>query len=104
MAALYQAWGKWQNEILLTYQNQGVSLPPLSQQKVFKSIMNMVITEAMQLAGQNFVFEDETMTETTEEPPMTDASETRKGGQQQSQVQAARERSSIPRRPPLRTD
>lgn len=35
--ALYQAWGKWQNEILLTYQKQGFSLPPLSQQKVFKS-------------------------------------------------------------------
>lgn len=70
MAALYQAWGKWQDEILLTYQNQGFSLPPLSQQKVFKSIKNMVITEAMQLAGQNFVFEDEAMTETTEEPEM----------------------------------
>lgn len=61
VAALYQAWGKWQNEILLTYQNKGASLPPLSQQKVFKSIKNMVITEAMQLAGQNFVFEDETL-------------------------------------------
>lgn len=70
VAALYQAWGKWQDEILLTYQNQGASLPPLSQQKVFKSIKNMVITEAMQLACQNFVFEDEAMTETTEEPEM----------------------------------
>lgn len=70
MDALYQAWGKWQNEILLTYQTQGVSLPPLSQQKVFKSIKNMIITEAMQLADQNFVFEDEAMTESTEEPEM----------------------------------
>ena len=68
--ALYQAWGKWQNEILLTYQTQGVSLPPLSQQKVFKSIKNMIITEAMQLADQNFVFEDEAMTKSTEEPEM----------------------------------
>ena len=39
-----------------------------------------------------------------EEPPMSDADGTRKGGQQQSQVQTAREHSSIPRRPPLRTD
>ena len=38
-----------------------------------------------------------------EEPPMSDAGETRKGGQQQSQVQTAKEHSSIPRRP-LRTD
>ena len=68
--ALYQAWGKWQNEILLTYQTQGSSLPPLSQQKVFKSIKNMVIAEAMQLAGQNFIFEDEAMTESTGEPEM----------------------------------
>lgn len=30
----------------------------------------MIITEAMQLADQNFVFEDEAMTESTEEPEM----------------------------------
>lgn len=66
--ALYQAWGKWQNEILLTYQKQGFSLPPLSQQKVFKSIKNMIIAEAMQLAGQNFVFEDEALQEPIKEP------------------------------------
>lgn len=39
-----------------------------------------------------------------EEPPMSDAGETRKGGQQQSQAQTAKEHSSIPRRPPMRTD
>ena len=39
-----------------------------------------------------------------EEPSMLDSGETRKGGQQQSQVQTAREHSSTPRRPPLRTD
>ena len=35
-----------------------------------KSIKNMVIAEAMQLAGQNFIFEDEAMTESTGEPEM----------------------------------
>lgn len=49
--ALYQAWGKWQNEILLTYQKTAPPLPPLSQQKQFKSIKNMVIAEAMKLVG-----------------------------------------------------
>ena len=39
-----------------------------------------------------------------EEPPMSDAGETRKGGQQQSQAQTTKEHSSIPRRPPMRTD
>nr|WP_304052983.1 MobP3 family relaxase [Enterocloster clostridioformis] len=57
--ALYQAWGKWQNEILLTYQKTAPPLPPLSQQKQFKSIKNMVIAEAMKLGGHHFTFEDE---------------------------------------------
>ena len=65
---LYKAWGKWQNEILLTYQNQVSSLPPLSKQQQFKSIKNMVIKEALQLANQEFTFEDEWMTEHTNEP------------------------------------
>lgn len=57
--ALYQAWGNWQNEILLTYQKTAPPLPPLSQQKQFKSIKNMVIAEAMKLGGHHFTFEDE---------------------------------------------
>lgn len=57
--ALYQTWGKWQNEILLTYQKTAPPLPPLSQQKQFKSIKNMVIAEAMKLGGHHFTFEDE---------------------------------------------
>ena len=56
---LYQAWGRWQNEILLTYQKTAPPLPPLSQQKQFKSIKNMVIAEAIKLGGHHFTFEDE---------------------------------------------
>lgn len=59
VGALYQAWGKWQNKILLTYQKTAPPLPPLSQQKQFKSIKNMVIAEAMKLGGHHFTFEDE---------------------------------------------
>lgn len=33
VSELYQAWGKWQDEILLTYQNDPTPLPPLSKQK-----------------------------------------------------------------------
>lgn len=57
--ALYQAWGKWQNEILLTYQDSAPPLPSLSQQPQFKSIKNMVIAEALKLGGHHFTFEDE---------------------------------------------
>lgn len=64
--ALYQAWGKWQSEILLTYQNTPPPLPPLSRQPQFKSIKNMVIAEALQLGGHHFTFEDGQETELAE--------------------------------------
>lgn len=56
---LYRAWNDWQNEILKTYANKLPPLPPLSQQKQFKSIKNMVIAEALKLGGHHFSFEDE---------------------------------------------
>ena len=56
---LYRAWNDWQNEILKTYTNKLPPLPPLSQQKQFKSIKNMVIAEALKLGGHHFSFEDE---------------------------------------------
>ncbi len=64
--ALYQVWGKWNNEVLLTYQKEAPPLPPLSGQPQFKSIKNMVIAEAMKLGGHHFTFEDEQMTEPPE--------------------------------------
>ncbi|ODR28306.1 MobP3 family relaxase [Eisenbergiella tayi] len=57
--ALYQAWGKYQNEILLTYRNEVSPLPPLSQQPKLKSIKNMVIAEALKLGSHHFSFEDD---------------------------------------------
>ncbi|WP_195201351.1 MobP3 family relaxase [Faecalispora jeddahensis] len=56
---LYRAWNDWQNEILKTYTNTLPHLPPLSQQKQFKIIKNMVIVEALKLGGHHFSFEDE---------------------------------------------
>lgn len=63
VAALYQAWGNWQKEILLTYQNDAPPLQPLSSQPQFKSIKNMVIAEALKLGSHHVTFEDETMPE-----------------------------------------
>jgi TPR repeat protein len=59
VAKLYTTWGDWQNEIMKTYTNKTVPLPPLSQQKQFKSIKNMVITEALKIGSHFFTFEDE---------------------------------------------
>lgn len=64
--ALYRAWGKWQDEILLTYQNDTPPLPPLSGQPQFKSLKNMVIAEALKLGSGNFIFEDEAVPDQTE--------------------------------------
>jgi hypothetical protein len=63
VAKLYAAWGGWQDEIYRTYTNQPPPMPPLSQQKQFKSIKNMVIAEAMKIGGCHFSFEDESMPE-----------------------------------------
>lgn len=59
VSELYQAWGKWQDEIRSTYQNDLPPLPPLSEQKQFKSIKNMVIAEAWKLSSHQLTFEDE---------------------------------------------
>lgn len=56
--ALYRAWGKWQDEILLTYRNDAPPLPSLSSQPQFKSLKNMVIAEALKLGDGSFIFED----------------------------------------------
>ena len=61
--ALYRAWGKWQDEILSTYQDNTPPLPPLSGQPRFKSIKNMVIAEALKLGSGNYIFEDEAVPE-----------------------------------------
>lgn len=74
--ALYQAWSKWNSEVLLTYQSKAPPLPPLSQQPQFKSIKNMVITEAMQLGGHHFTFEDEQMPEPPEPSAVEEPIET----------------------------
>ncbi|MCM1305525.1 MAG: relaxase MobL, partial [Butyrivibrio sp.] len=63
--ALYRAWGKWQDEILSTYQNNTPPLPPLSSQPQFKSLKNMVIKEALKLVNGGFIFEDEEMPDQT---------------------------------------
>jgi len=54
----YEVWGKWQYEIQATYSSAQSKLPPLSRQKQFKSIKNMVIAEALKLDSHHFSFEN----------------------------------------------
>ncbi len=49
MAAAYQSWYQLRMEVLHSYSDKEVPQVPLSQQKEFKSIKNMIIREADQL-------------------------------------------------------
>ena len=57
VAECYEKWYEMRNEVLRTYADKLPPLLPLSQQKEFKSIKNMVITEAMHIGGHHFTFE-----------------------------------------------
>jgi TPR repeat protein len=78
VAECYEKWYEMRNEVLRTYADKLSPLLPLSQQKEFKSIKNMVITEAMHIGGHHFTFEPDEAVEAlppVEEPePDTDHS------------------------------
>ena len=57
VAAVYAQWQRLRNEVLRTYKDHLPEPLPLSQQKEFKQIKNMVITEAVSLGGRYVTFE-----------------------------------------------
>lgn len=65
VAKFYVAWNETQNEILKTYADRLPPLQPLSTQKQFKSIKNMVIAEALNIVSHRFVFEPDYEIETS---------------------------------------
>lgn len=67
VAAAYTQWLELRNEVLRTYKDE-LPLPlPLSQQKEFKQIKNMVISEAVRLVNQEFTFEGDEQDATLQE-------------------------------------
>jgi len=54
---LYSSWYEMRNEVLSTYADKLPPPLPLSQQKEFKSIKNMVIAEALNIGSHHFTFE-----------------------------------------------
>lgn len=54
VAEAYRLWFEIRTDILSTYQDRAQELPPLSQQKEFKPVRNMVVGEAAKLIGQKF--------------------------------------------------
>lgn len=59
VAEAYAKWYELRNEVLRTYKDVIPDPLPLSQQKEFKSIKNMVIAEAMNIGGHHITFEGE---------------------------------------------
>ena len=87
VAAAYAKWQELRNEVLRTYKDQLPEPLPLSQQKEFKQIKNMVIAEAVSLGSRHVTFEgdanagpsseEENATEETEpELPLSEPPET----------------------------
>ena len=59
VAKAYDLWYQMREEVLRTYRNDLLERLPLSQQKEFKRIKNMVIQEAVRLGELNQVFQPE---------------------------------------------
>lgn len=57
VAAAYAQWQELRNDVLRTYKDYLPEPLPLSQQKEFKQIKNMVIAEAVSLGSHRFIFE-----------------------------------------------
>lgn len=57
VAEAYAKWQELRNEVLRTYSDKLPDPLPLSRQKEFKHIKNIVINEAMSIGGQHFTFE-----------------------------------------------
>ncbi|ACV62376.1 Sel1 domain protein repeat-containing protein [Desulfofarcimen acetoxidans DSM 771] len=57
VAEAYAKWQELRNEVLRTYLDKLPDPVPLSRQKEFKHIKNMVITEAVNIGSHHFTFE-----------------------------------------------
>lgn len=65
VAAAYAKWYELRNEVLRTYKDKLPEPLPLSQQKEFKQIKNMVIAEAVDLCNNHLTFEGDENAEPT---------------------------------------
>ncbi len=59
VSAAYALWQDMRDEVLRTYSDNLPERLPLSQQKEFKPVRNMVIREALKLSEMTFSFNDE---------------------------------------------
>ena len=66
----YALWQDLQEQLCIDYNQTPPQRVPLSQQKEFKTVRNMVIRETLRLSEMHFTFEDDAMQDEPEEPPV----------------------------------
>ena len=65
VAEAYRLWFDIRTDILSTYHDEVQKPPPLSRQKEFKPVRNMVVLEAVKLVGHAFTFEEDAKDKTS---------------------------------------
>ena len=71
VAAAYSLWQDLSEQLCIDYNQTPSQRVPLSQQKEFKTVRNMVIRETLRLSEMNFTFEDDTMPDEPEPEEQT---------------------------------
>ena len=66
----YALWQDLREQLCIDYNQTPPQRVPLSQQKEFKTVRNMVIRETLRLSEMHFTFEDDAMQDEPEEPPV----------------------------------
>ena len=66
VSAAYSLWQDLREQLCIDYNQTPPQRIPLSQQKEFKTVRNMVIRETLRLSETNFTFEDDAMTDEPE--------------------------------------
>lgn len=66
VSSAYSLWQDLREQLCIDYNQTPPQHIPLSQQKEFKTVRNMVIRETLRLSETNFTFEDDAMTDEPE--------------------------------------
>lgn len=92
VAEAYDLWQTLREQLCLDYNETLPERVPLSQQKDFKTVRNMVVREALKLSEMTFPFDDEPMPEEAEEDELSpDTEENHSFGNVYEQVVAYRQ-------------
>lgn len=70
VSSAYALWQDLREQLCIDYNQTPPQRVPLSQQKEFKTVRNMVIRETLRLSEMRFTFEDDAMQDEPEEPPV----------------------------------